>query len=67
MWHYSMQGLPFVHIAMHNCELLPHIFTFVPHMRDSYFLWHYLAPVLTGGPDVIGMRCSVLSGLSFPT
>jgi len=25
-----MQGLPFDHITMINCELLPHIFTFTP-------------------------------------
>ena len=44
-WHFSMQGLPECIIAYTNCELLPHIFTFVRLSEDSYFLWHFLFPV----------------------
>jgi len=30
MWHFSMQGLPAIDVAIESCELLPHIFTFSP-------------------------------------
>ena len=67
IWHFSTQGLPAIRLPAESRGLLPHIFTLIPMMhRDSYFLWHCLAPVLPGCPDVIGIRCSVLSGLSFP-
>ena len=29
-WHFSMQGLPAIDVAIKSCELLPHIFTLSP-------------------------------------
>ncbi len=55
-------------VAISDRELLPHVFTFTPQKRGSYFLWHYLYSGFykPESPDILGVQCSVSPGLSSP-
>ena len=65
IWHFSTQGLPESHLPVRDRELLPHIFTFAPFARGSYFLWHCLVPTFTSGvPPLAG--CVALCCPDFP-
>ena len=65
-WHFSMQGLPAVHITAYGRGLLPHIFTFFPREQDSYFLWHFLLLRLleTPGCSPVHLLCAVQTFLT---
>gem|GEM_PF-3839039 len=65
-WHFSTQGLPAPPITWRRRELLPHVFTFSPPKRGSYFLWHCLLLLLTEAAGSSPVGRSVLSGLSSP-
>lgn len=42
-------------VARNIRELLPHIFTFSPPGRSSYFLWHFLLPACADSRPLAGM------------
>jgi hypothetical protein len=62
-WHFSMQGLPAPAITCRRRGLLPHIFTLIRQLTDSYFLWHSLL-ACARHPAV--SRCIALCCPDFP-
>ena len=67
--HFSTQGLPGTVVSSRTRGLLPHVFTLAAfvrtHKRRSFSV--ALSRHACGaGPAVSGMRCSALSGLSYP-
>ena len=63
MWHFSMQGLPAMNVAIQSRELLPHVFTLISPRRDGNFLWHCLFPPKQ---DLAIHQCIALCCPDFP-
>ena len=68
-WHFSTQGLPVVTVTSNNRGLLPHIFTltvFVQTQTRRLFSVALSRFAKSESPAVSRIRCSALSGLSYP-
>ena len=66
IWHFSTQGLPDINIPVNSRELLPHVFTFSLSGERVVIFCGTVSFFLQRSPAVSRMRCSVLSGLSYP-
>lgn len=64
-WHFSTQGLPEVAVTSNNRGLLPHVFTLISKNETVIFCGTF-SSCQSMSPAVSRMRCSMLSGLSFP-